>query len=236
MTSTTAWNLTIFDDVLPEVYLGAAYGVFRELVISSGLFYVSVDSLKADSAASALSAYLPHAVAAFVSEHLMRVATICPPDLMNRGDGFEFWVGVTAAGGTTVRLHVDNDEVLRARSGQVETPLFGSILHLGPQRGLVGGETMFDLGYGTRNEADHPRFVERSLEEVLAHAVAPVVIPQRAGRLILFRGDIPHAVAPVRACEDDQPRVALLANLWQARITAVPAVVTATSIATSDPP
>lgn len=214
-------KLTILDDPFPANLVAVAYDIFRELVIPPSFFYLSLDTLRAGKAASSLAAYLPQPVAGYLSRHLGFLTEVCHAESLGAADGFELWLGMTVRGGDSAYVHVDNDEMLRGRTGVVRCPLLGTIFHLGPARGLVGGDTVFDLDPQEDIDGRHV-FVREPWEAILTRFSAPVVVPRRSGRLILFRGDLPHAVAPILRCNPSEPRVALLANLWDRRISSVP--------------
>jgi hypothetical protein len=58
--------------------------------------------------------------------------------------GFEIWTArPQRREDQKIYLHVDCGEKLRTSAGVVRTPLLGSVLYLGPEAGLVGGETLF---------------------------------------------------------------------------------------------
>ena len=214
-------DLAIYDHLLPGPFVEAAYEVFRELVIPPSIFFFPLSLLKEDCAVASLDPYLPRAAAAYVARHLSLLLTLCPTDVVHGADGFEFWVGITARGGDKAYLHIDHDEMQR-RSGQgLRFPSIASIFHLGPSSGLDGGQTLFDLGVAETDASE--RFFRLSTWTSLVEACsAPLIVPQRQGRLVVFRGHLPHAVEPIKHCDPHAPRVALLANLWQQRLSSVP--------------
>lgn len=222
-------QITVTDDAIAPALVEGAYAVFRELVIPPGFFFAPRRDLDDGTLAERLARYMPFASARFIALYLTRVLASLPSDVSRAGLGFETWLGVSRAGDDVAYLHVDNDEALRRRTGRTRSPLAGAILHLGPATGLVGGETMFDLGYPTsRDGGAHPRFVVATWRRILRRSSAPVIVPQRAGRLVTFGGSLHHAVAPIIRCPSG-PRVTLLANLWAHRIASVPRGVCALS-------
>jgi hypothetical protein len=207
------------DGLLPRDLVAAAYDVFRELVILPGSIFAPHKDLANGILARRLGGYLPDPAAEFIV-HFLNVLVPRLPLAVPRRGGFEIWSGLTMRGGAKAYLHVDNDEALRRTTGLVRSPLFGAIFHLGPASGLRGGETLFDMGR-MPPAAPPARFAFEPWERILARSAAPLIVPQKAGRLILFSGDLPHAVAPIQRCAKSKPRVALLANLWPRRISSV---------------
>ena len=208
-------QVVVSDDFLPQDLVAAAYEVFRELVILPGSLFASHKDLTNRVLSQKLGAYLPNPAAAFVNHFLCALVPRLPVAVSRQG-GFEVWSGLTCRRGGKAYLHVDNDEALRRATGLVRSPRVGAILHLGPASGLRGGETLFDLG-----GASSACFAFEPWERILARSNSPIIVPQKAGRLILFSGDLPHAVAPIRRCAKSKPRVTLLANLWPTRINSV---------------
>jgi len=221
----------ILDDLVPQQRVAEAYMIFRELPILPGLFYVSLDQMTDEGAVSLLADYLPRSAADFLITHLQLLIEHSPAEALNGADGFEFWVGNKVRTENSAFLHVDNDEYLRHGTGEVRCPIMGSIFHFGPARDLRGGETLFDLSPSDCGGSERQRrlFTWEPWDSVMVHAVAPILVPQRSGRLILFRGDLPHAVAPIHECPAHEPRVTLLANLWKRRISSVTSGVAALS-------
>lgn len=179
--------------------------------------------MESGETASRLAEYLPSAVADFFELFLENLAPRLPPDLVRQARGFEIWNRCSERRTSKVIYHIDNDEELRRITGEIRPPLMGSILCLGPASGMVGGETLFEMGTGPKPpRLTREMFMLASWRKVLAHVAAPLIVPQRAGRLTLFSGHLPHAAAPIRRLPASQPRVTVLANLWQRRLVSVP--------------
>lgn len=220
--------LSVHDNFLPEATVTAAYEVFRRLPLPPSVFYTPIVYLEDGSAWKRLARYMPDGAAKFACLCLSRILSTCVPPVSRNLEGFEFWVGVTTYTGRCAQLHCDLDEPLRRTEGIIRCPSVGTILHLGPRSGLKGGETLFDVGVTAVDESSRC-FALDSWEALLAACIAPIVIPQREGRLIVFRGETPHAVAPIVSCNPAQPRVAFLANLWDRRPALIPTGVSASA-------
>jgi len=203
------------------------YAILQNVRIPSSVFYLSLEALEAPQTSSLLAHYLPEALGAFIVAHLRRLLRAVPDDIEG-ADGFELWTTRPKRSETgQIYLHVDCDEQLRTGAGVICTPMLGSVLYLGPQEGLVGGETLFVTE--ERLSDQFPCFKFHHWEGLAAQADSVRVVEPRPGKLVLFSGDTPHGQAPVVDHPDGLPRIALLANLWSARIGHVPAGICALS-------
>jgi hypothetical protein len=210
-------RLVSLDGYLSPTAARAAYGALRRFVIPSSHLYIPLRRLGEHDL---LAGYAPPVVARLIVRHLHRLAAFAPAPVRARLDGFEVWTtcpNVRSDG--QIYLHYDSDEALRASVGALRTPMLGSVLYLGPAEGLQGGETAFVLG-GQALSTVTP-FAQQSWAEVAGARDVCSVAPL-AGRLVLFAGDLLHGQAPVTAQPPGAPRVALLVNLWDARIGDVP--------------
>ena len=200
--------------------LAPIYAILKRVEIPSSLFYLSCRALQAPQTASLLGEYLPDAVVAFVVTHLRRVLRAAPDDVQRRCHGFELWTTRAQRSETgQIYLHIDCDEKLRTTTGTVRTPMLGSVMYLGPRSGLIGGETLFVID----DRADE-RFAPYKFHDwkVLAGADPVCVVKHDTGKLALFAGHLRHGQGPVIDHSEGEPRVAFLANLWDARIDDVP--------------
>jgi hypothetical protein len=214
-------DLAIYDNVFRQPLVEAAYQVFRELIIPPSLFYMPLSSLRDESATACLLPYLPKQAASYVAHYLSAVFEMCPSDAQQVADGFEFWVGITVRARDEAYLHVDHDEIQRRSGNGLRFPRIGTIFHLGPSSALDGGQTLFDLGVVTLDDSAHCFSVTPWIT-LLQACSSPIVVPQRQGRLIVFRGNVPHAAGPITRCDPSAPRVTFLANLWERRPVSIP--------------
>ena len=96
-------------------------------------------------------------------------------------EAVEYWTN-SAPAGTRLPLHTDKDEELFRRSGRVVSPALSAVYY-----------------------ADACRFTGGALE------VASVLVAPRTDRLVVFAGDLPHAVRRVTK----GTRRSLVLNLWR---------------------
>jgi hypothetical protein len=208
------------DGFWPAQDLAPIYAILKRVEIPSSLFYLSRSALQTPQTTSLLGEYLPDALVAFVVAHLRRVLRAAPADVQRRCHGFELWTTRARRSETgQIYLHIDCDEKLRTTTGTVRTPMLGSVMYIGPRSGLIGGETLFVID----DRADG-RFTPYKFHDwkALAGADAVRVVKHDTGKLALFAGHLRHGQGPVIDHSEGEPRVAFLANLWDARIGDVP--------------
>jgi hypothetical protein len=209
------------DGFLPADEAAAIYNILKRVTIRSSSFYLGLSMLETPHAASLLAEYLPDTLAAFVVTYLRRLLRTAPDDIRRRGDGFELWTSRAELSKTgEIHLHIDCDEKLRTVMGAVRTPLLGSVLYLGPQSGLIGGETLFVVDDRLNDRFESYKFHDWAALAGQGDAVR--VVEHRPGKLALFTGHMRHGQGPVTHHPEGEPRVVLLANLWDARIGDVP--------------
>lgn len=114
--------------------------------------------------------------------------------------GFEYWVAVMPEG-QGLGVHVDADEELREKENEIHCPLFGSVFF--PREDLVSGGALRLYGVS-----------EQGVTEELAspHRAVDVILPN-FNRLVIYAGNTPHEVAPVR----EGTRYSLVMNVWLER-------------------
>ena len=202
-----------YEGFLDRATAARIYALCRAAPIPSSLFYLARDALDP----VAFARYVPEALADFVVSYLRRLLALAPAAMRRRVHGFELWTTHAVRGaGAKMYLHIDSDEALRTQSGTLRTPMLGSVLYLGPAHGLVGGETLF-----LTPAARFAPFAFHDCAALTAAAGARTVRPS-PGTLVTFAGDMPHGQMPVTDHPEGLPRIALLANLWDARIGCVP--------------
>jgi hypothetical protein len=207
----TRRELRVVDDFLAPSLVEAAYQVFQHLTLPEGVLFLQRREMAFGGVPQRLAGALPDCVLLMIVALIERIEALEGGSRSGRGGGYEVWLGKTARPKPGAFYHVDNDEQLRRSTGRLVSPRLGAIMHLGPSD-LDGGETLFELARSPR--ADGPElFRSHGWRWLVAALQAPVVVPQRPGRLILFPGDAPHAVAPLRR-SPPAPRLALLANRW----------------------
>jgi Rps23 Pro-64 3,4-dihydroxylase Tpa1-like proline 4-hydroxylase len=114
--------------------------------------------------------------------------------------GFEYWVAVMPEG-QGLETHVDADEELRRTENEIRCPLFGSVYF--PREDIVSGGALRLYGVS-----------EQGITEELAspHRAVDVILPN-FNRLVMYAGNTPHEVAPVR----EGTRYSLVMNVWLER-------------------
>lgn len=113
-----------------------------------------------------------------------------------------------------VEYHVDNDEILRRRTGSVVMPDRGLIFYAGPDEQEAGGTYFNPPIEGAADDKD--LFCNPLFDDVATDMGR--FVPFLPGRLVLFDGRCPHCVVPFNRLVS--PRVTLLANFWHCEQTA----------------
>lgn len=202
-------SLSLLDDlydVLLNLYIPpSTYFIEQRLLFEDSCFYKEME------------AHMPKAMAMFVSVHLKKLSAELGIDEESCG-GWEIWARITTKNSPSFGyLHVDNDELLRYTHGIIKFPLYGSILYVSPADKMGGGETVF-------LEEQKDDFTEKMFRVLnFTDFVSPpfVFISSIPGRLVIFPGNIPHAVMWTNK-DKLEPRVTFLANYWPTRISSVP--------------
>lgn len=209
------------DGFLPAQEAARIYAILKRIEIPSSLFYISISALEEPQTVSLLGQHLPDALAEFVVAHLRRLLRAAPDDLQRRAHGFELWTTRPSRNKTgQIYIHIDCDEKLRIATGAVRAPMLGSVLYLGPQAGLIGGETLFVMD--DRLAEQLPPYKFHDWAALAGQPEAVRVVEHRTGKLALFAGHMHHGQGPVIDHPEGEPRVAFLANIWDTRIGDVP--------------
>jgi hypothetical protein len=129
--------------------------------------------------------------------------------------GFEFWIGKEARTIAEVYLHRDTSGAPRRPTDPRPHPRWSSIFHVGPQRGLVGGSTYLCTESPVSKRVARHDQVLLGLAKARSLSHEWIDVPQKANRLVLFDGAMPHFAAPVASYPSPHaPRSTLLANFW----------------------
>jgi hypothetical protein len=215
----------VIDDVLDETAARAAYDELRDLTLPGDCLFVRTEVVRAhkrgDGAPHAeLSQYVSSKLATTLLDYIAALYEKHVPAAAGSVAGFEVWVNQFRIN-SRKQLHVDYDGALRRKTNEVRTPAWSTILHLGPERGMRGGETAIFTARPAERHVLDACFTSIEDEEVLALSNDRVVVPQKFNRLVVFDGSLPHYVMPVKALADaTQPRVTMTVNLWDAPILA----------------
>lgn len=210
-------KVRVADAVYDAELLEDLYNVLSQVFVPPSTFYVPNSLLKSESECiDHLAGHIPRALCMFLHLHLTSLSRWLSIEDCAEG-GWEIWSRVSTCNSPSFGyLHVDNDELMRTRSGSLVSPNYGSILYVGPGAELDGGETAFidpaNVNAGQLFTALHPEgFTAQPFEYV-----KPVI-----GRLVIFDGKIPHAVMWTKG-QGARPRITFLANYWNTRISSVP--------------
>jgi hypothetical protein len=203
----------------------AAYEELRDKTsIPSGFFWIDMERVAAHlqgdvSQVQALREYLPKTAASLTFDYLGRLLHLIPEVQRDSVTGFEFWFHCISEPVGMANLHVDNDPPLALGTGKIRVPLWGGILYLGPHDGIQGGGTMFNLEEPASAALLQKCMSRVPFPELSALSSQWVTVPLLPGRIVVFRGTLPHCMAETRGVSPTRPRINLLANLWAHRPT-----------------
>ncbi|MDP9572181.1 UNVERIFIED_ORG: hypothetical protein J2W66_002666 [Agrobacterium larrymoorei] len=187
---------------LQHLDLDAIYSAFSQFSLPPGVFFADVGS-----ALTGMIEGLPNAVAMVYREILVAAVDVMGLDTSSLR--VECWSNRAKGGSGIVDYHVDNDEDLRRRTGEVAVPKLGLIFYTGPSKGKVGG-TYFNPPINSATE--DLNLFRRPPFDSIVHGNGRLV-EFTPGSLVLFDGRCPHCVVPFR--EVIEPRVTIMANFWQ---------------------
>lgn len=213
--------LQIFNDVVDATLLRSFYAVARTLTIPPNFFWISSDRVVRHrdgdkGQVDELRKYLPDTFASFLFDFTARLlgGELIPWE-RDQIAGFEVWVN-NIGSISRVRellhretatpekgfLHIDSDESKKGISGVVQSPMWGTVLHVSPEQPIAGGQTTFLLepDIGKVLAYCSAQYSEPELGTISADWVN---VSQRASRLIVFEGTRPHIALPVRAVPSD---------------------------------
>lgn len=216
-TGTYSIAIETFEKFHPSDLIEDLYVVLNHVFVPPSTFYVEHKMISNQSACIELEQYFPKALALFIERHLFKLGrTLKIPK--DASGGWEFWSRVSTNGSPSFGyLHVDNDEYLRSKSCKLVTPIYGSILYLGPAQGMEGGETAFLIVNGDKAGLSFFSTLSKSKFTVPEFTL----IPPTAGLVATFDGSTPHAVMWAKL-DPAFPRVTFLANYWNKRLSSVP--------------
>jgi hypothetical protein len=159
--------------------------------------------------ASALAAYVPESLVAFLPAHVDKVRAMAP----NQGDlvGVEVFLSRHASMDHTPHggLHVDANEP----DWDSALVRWGSVFHLGPDNVPEGGGTAVYPRLPVPEQLMSYCFRYTTHDELDALAADWTVVPQKPNRLLVFDGRLPHYACRCRA-KPEAPRTALIVTGW----------------------
>lgn len=198
--SSAEW-LRVDDKILKPLNIKVIYNAFSQFSLPPGLISGSLAQAQKGRIAPC-----PAPIAAVFGELLtaaVEMLGVMAPDVR-----VECWNNRCRGSGSAVDYHLDNDEQLRRRTGEVRTPDQGLIFHAGPEQDGIGG-TYFnpplDDPLSDATLFQHPDYQDVQTDQGR-------LVGFRPGRLIVFDGSCPHCIEPFAAT--DAPRVTILANFW----------------------
>jgi hypothetical protein len=207
--------LRIYDQFLDDHQIVRLHHALRALPeVGHGLFWLDANAVRAYAAgdvarAAPLAEYFGD-LAPQLFEYFARLLAVQPGD---EACALEFWTRVTEHPTEHVYLHIDTHSGAKPE-GSHPTPAWGTILHVGPGAGITGGGTTFAM-----DDPVAPEVLQhngRTLPADMAMSLSRewMTVERRQNRLVVFDGRLPHFAAPVHTIDPQQPRVALLVNLW----------------------
>ncbi len=131
--------------------------------------------------------------------------------------GFEVWSNFMQ-GNSTLGLNIDSDEQYHATTGNYRTPIYTSVLYLGPENHLTGGELALGLNehFNVSNASATTRW--KDFEQVRKDDNNWVKISYKRNRLVVFDPFYPHQVLPIEEGTEKSPRVGLTMAAWDREI------------------
>ena len=141
--------------------------------------------------------------------------------------GFEVWSNLMYE--TGLHLHVDCDEDYYNLTQIIQPPKYTSVLYLGPDHDLEGGELALNLNgidYAENHDLDHNEHdvianeQKNCISDMQAHVIRRdtenwLTIPYRYNRLIVFDPHYPHCVLNIKkGTTKNTPRIGITMAAW----------------------
>ncbi len=214
-------NIISYENLYDDEIMASLYEVSKHLFMPPSSFFIGFEEYFTNKARKLLSEYFPAPFVEFLYDHLNTI--IVKTNIIRDGRyGFEIWIGNSSSKSkTSGYLHVDNDEFYRMKYNITKTPIWGSILYITPKNTMVGGETIV-LNENPDNLLLFTTYEKNFLLDIPNSFVCEPV----TGKLLLFRGDLPHAVLPFNLRNARDTRINLMVNIWEERIFSVPEGIT----------
>lgn len=206
----------IIDSFLSIEATALLYQLLSSRNIPPNLLWMPGEALMDAALRSNFDAYLGFPLAGVLSRiGLFLSDNVDRSNTCSRIAGFEVWIGITSAGHSSSFLHQDVDEGRRLALGITRYPVASAILHVGPQDGMIGGQTFIwrdgcippSLINSLFRYVDVPELLKEWPDQWYE-------VQHSASRLIIFDGSLPHFVAPVVSTPPGEPRLSLLVNAW----------------------
>ena len=145
--------------------------------------------------------------------------------------GFEVWSNLMYQ--TGLHLHVDCDEEYYDLTQIIKPPKYTSVLYLGPNHDLVGGEVAFNLNgieyYESHDlyHSEQDKIIDQDMScvsdlqaQVIRQRTSDwLTVPYRYNRLIVFDANYPHCVLNIKkGTTKDMPRIGITMAAWDHEI------------------
>ena len=213
-------EVRVVDDFVAADRLARLYGALRAWPeIPHGLFWIDVARVERHAAGDpSPAAWLaPHVgeLAGPLLDILVGLVDLLPAACRG-GGALELWTKRVDEVADRVFLHRDTHSGPKPE-GAPARPLAATILHVGPDRPLAGGDTVFAMDDPPSDALIARDKTRLEQAEVWSLARSWLPVPRRAGRLVVFDGARPHFVAPLAEPALETPRITLLVNAWAER-------------------
>ena len=143
------------------------------------------------------------------------IRRICVTEPSFAGKGYEAWVNVLDKDNDHLHHHVDCEEAVE---NEVKPAKMTVTIYLGSEDNLEGGELVVDTqGYvpSLKLHNDIYNLVREVKENTLNNWIT---IPYKYNRIVLFDGNYPHAVLPIRNIRQGNARITLTISSWDRKI------------------
>ena len=110
--------------------------------------------------------------------------------------------------------HLDKDEIFYNHTGEIKSPVYASLIYLGPKQQISGG----DLYINTKGISHYLDYEQNGPKTINLNSPEWVKIEFKYNRFIIFDARLPHLVSPVITSPSGSPRSALAINVWDKEI------------------
>ena len=207
--------IVVVDHAFDAIEIATLYATLaRYPRMPAGMLFVDIEDVdrltRGDAEMRvALEAYLPRELVAFLPTYVAEVRKVAPTS--EPVVGVEIFLSQHASSEPQAHpgLHVDSNEP----TWDTAKVAWGSILHLGPERVLEGGATVFWPTLPVPDDVLARCFAPTTFEALEGLAIEWCVIERQVNRLLAFDGRLPHFAGRCRA-RPSEPRVALVVTGW----------------------
>ena len=143
------------------------------------------------------------------------IRRICVTEPQFAGKGYEVWVNVLDKDNDHLHHHVDCEEAVE---NEIKPAKMTATVYVGPEDDLEGGELALDTQEyipSTDCYSDIYDVVRDVKKNILNNWIT---IPYKYNRVVLFDGNYPHAVLPIRNIKKGNARITLTISSWDRKI------------------